>query len=258
MPPRNQERYRSATVPNLPPDSAVAYNQQLQQLYLQRQDALQALRQQRAEIRTGFRIAKAGIERERNLAMERAVNLALERGLLGGSTDLEQRLGVRAEAAQRLAEAINARNQALLANLAQAMASRREFAMGLANIAASRAAEQALIDAQMFATGMGLYAGGAGFGAGGEGDRMRLQDLSKRKQERIRSLSHSIRNVLNSIATTPLGPDRQHYIQQLQALWTARNRLRQQFGLSPVPPERMQELIDQVVAAHKRAGTGQI
>lgn len=246
MPPRIKERQRSATVPNLSPDAAVAYNQQLQQLYLQRQDALQALREQRAEIRAAFQIARAGIERERNLALEQAVNVALDRGLLGGSVDLERRRDVMAEAAERLAQAINARNQALLANLAQAMAARREYAMGLANIAASRAAEQALINAQQFLEGTGPYFGGAGFG-GGPGV------LPPSARKKLSNMTESIQRLFDTLATVPPGT-RQEYINRLQELWRERNLLRKKYGLKPVPRSKLRRLLQLALATNESPG----
>lgn len=249
MPPRNTERRRSATVPSLPPDSAVAYNQQLQQLYLQRQDALQALREQRKEIRAAYETARAGVLRERTLGLQDVINQSLDRGILGSSVDLERRAGVTAETAQRLAEAINARNQALLANLAQAMAARREFAMGLANIAASRAAEQALINAQQFLQGTGPFAGGGGFGGGGRA----LQALPARAQVRIRDMTRTIQDLFDTIANASAAT-RQDYIAQLQRLWERRNALRKKYGLKPIPRARMRALLQEALASDETPG----
>lgn len=239
---RDKERYKNATVPAMPVESAVAYNRQLQELLGMKRDALQALAQQRAEIRAGYQTARTGIMRERTLGLQDVINQALERGILGSSAELERRIDVTAETGQRLAEALSARNQALLANMAQAMAARRNFAMGLANIAASRAAEQAMLNAQALYAGVGPFAGGPGFGGGGGGE---AAGLAPRQREALQDITGDIRRMLDLIVTAS-PPAREKYIGALQDLWRRRNRMRKLYGLRPIPRQRMQELLRSV------------
>lgn len=214
--------------PALPPGDAFGLNQQFQTLQGQRSDILGTLAAQRAEIRAAFMNQRSAIQRQEATGVADVESASIGRGVLGSSVDFKGRINVRANASSALADALSARNQALLANRAAQMQANRDFEMGVANIQAQRAALQATQATSEFLAGLG----GGGLG-GGQG-----ADVSRKEKKQLRALGHDIRDAALAYVRAN-GSARDDFYDTLMDAWRRRNRMRARFGLSPISRQRL-------------------
>jgi hypothetical protein len=240
MPERNDVERRSG-IPPLGPGDAFGLNAQYQSLIGQRSDILGTLAAQRAEVRAAFLNQRAAIRRGESQGVADVENASIGRGVLGGSVDLKSRLGVRANAATQLADALSARNQALLANRSAAMAANRDFEMGLAGLQAQRAAVQATQVATDFLSNAGLGQGATGLGLGNN-----PQDVSRKDRRQLRAMGRDIENAARAYALAT-GSAREQYHDQLMAAWRQRNNVRRRLGLTPISRSRLNQYLQSIV-----------
>lgn len=219
-------------VPPLPPQSAVASNMGLQGLVETYRTMLASLRLQGAAIGGTFKQAKTDIAGALSQNLTDVEAGAIDRGTLGSSTDLEQRIQARADASRALADARAARQTGLGQIALDKQLATTQLNTGLSNWQAQRAAEQSAIATDQLATGTipgsGATAGSGGGGQGGTGAA-------------TPRLSTEIDHLLNRLDAIPRGTRGALAIEeQLYALWQQRNKARRRAGL---PPEPMQKLV---------------
>ncbi len=152
----NSSKQRPATTgapvppPPVDPSSAVAYGGQLAQLQLGLGARLAELRAQRGLVQGQFRQDKADIRAGRISGIAGAVGGAIESGILGGSADLEQRVGVEATAAAQMQQAIQAKVQGILGIKLGRIQATNDYYTGVYQIQAAKAAQQAELANQAF------------------------------------------------------------------------------------------------------------
>lgn len=255
MPNRDNVTQRKGTrpVPPLGPGDAFGLNAQYQTLVGQRSDILGTLAAQRAEVRSAFANQRAAVRRAEALGVADVENAAIGRGVLGGSVDLKARLGVRANAATQLADALSARNQALLANQAARMQANRDFEMGTANLQAQKAAIQSTQVANDFlenlVTGTGGGFGGGGGGAGGAD----TPDISKPQKRKLRELGRDVEQAVLVWARAS-GSARTDFMDAVNDAWRRRNDVRRRFGLAPIPRARLRQYMQDISAQYDTPG----
>lgn len=220
-------------LPPLPANDALGFNSAFQQLYAQYRDQLGALQSQGTQIQGAFNTQASAIDQQLQQDLSYAEGAAVDRGILGSSTDFKGRTQVRANSASAMAQAINARNQALLQNKQAAIGAARDFQLGTVNLQMSRAAEQAMQTAQAFAENSFLTPDGAGSGTSA---------LTAGQRRGFQNSRDSIKNLLTQIAVQ--GPS-DNLMSQLQTVWAQRNKFRQLMGLIPLTNYDMEQAIYQ-------------
>lgn len=136
--------------PPVDPSSAVAYGGQLASLQLTLGARLAELRAQRGFVQGQFRMDRAGIRANRISGIAGAVGGAIESGILGGSADLEQRVGVESDAAAQMQAAIQAKLQGILGIKMGRIQATNEYYTGVYQVQAAKAAQQAELANQAF------------------------------------------------------------------------------------------------------------
>lgn len=132
----------AAALPPLDPASTANYYSQIQGLYSQYRQSLSALKAQRVGLRAGFRETRAGIRRDLQLGIADAEGQAIGMGMLGSSQDLEQRINIRANAAQQIAQARNEMRSGIAdTRLAQQKAA-TDYFMGVTGVQSAALAQQ--------------------------------------------------------------------------------------------------------------------
>ena len=249
---KSSRRGAGVALPALDPSAAFGFSEQLQGLYGQTQSTLGALKTQRALIKGAFTNQRAAILRSRQSGLAEAEGAAIDRGVLGSTGDFKARSAVRANAASQLAEAMNARAQALLANRTAQMQANSDLQMGVYNIEAQQAAMQSAQAAQDLLIN-GFLAPDTtenfndGPGATGGGTK-----LSPAEKDRIKDLTQGIKDSIARYADA--GPYAQvNILHQLNQAWKQRNRVRAKYGLAPIPKRRLERLI---AAAEGGSGLG--
>lgn len=183
---KNQVNYQNPggaqALPSLDPASTANYYSQLAGLYAGYQNQLVALKQQRVGARAGFKAERAAIQAEKLTGLADAENAAIERGMLGGTADLQARTGVRAQAASAVAGAKSAMLQEVAQTRIGAQQAGIDYFMQSQGLEAQKLAQQqALLSDQLMQnliisgqeTQMdamkGIYEALAGIGQGGGG-----------------------------------------------------------------------------------------
>lgn len=254
MPRRDDTRLRKgAGLPAITPDAAFGLNEQLQGLYGQTQGVLGSLKTQRQLIKSAFVNQRSAILRSRQSGLADAEGAAIDRGVLGSTGDFKARSSVRANAASQLAEAMNARSQALLANRTAQMQANSDLQMGVYNLEAQQAAMQSAQAAQdMLINGFLAPDTTENFNDGPGATGGGTPDLSRQERARIKDLTQGIKDYLDRYAAA--GPYAQvNILKQLNDAWKQRNRVRAKFGLPPIPKRRLEKLL---AAAEGGSGEG--
>lgn len=255
MPRRDQTRPRQGAgiVPPIDPNAAFSFNAQLQGLVGQTKGVLGSLKTQRQLIKSAFVNQRAAILRSRQSGLADAEGAAIDRGVLGSTGDFKARSSVRANAASQLAEAMNARAQALLANRTAQMQANSDLNMGVYNLEAQQAALQsAQAAADMLANGFLAPDTTENFNDGPGGSGGGKPDLSQKERARIKELTQGIKDYIDRYANA--GPYAQvNILKQLNDAWKQRNRVRSKFGLPPIPKRRLEKLL----AAADAGGSGE-
>lgn len=245
MPDRNKVKRRkgAGSIP-LPADQANIFNQQAQSIVGQRNDLIGTLRTQRSQILSDFGVARSSINRALDAGLADTVNAGIERGILGSSADFKDRIAVRANSAAQLADAMSARNQALLANKAQILAANRDAEMGLLNLQSARAAAKSTQFAQeLLVNGLMTPDIGGGFGFGGGGGAGPNATKSERKlHQGMEKQSDAIQGLARAWAMAH-SSEKAALMRRLQARWRLRNKLRAKAGLAPFSSGRLDQLI---------------
>lgn len=161
--------------PPVSPDSAAAYAGQMSALQLQLAQRLAAGRAQRGILQGQFRMDKAGIRADEIAGLSAAEGDAADRGVLGSSADLQQRIGVQSQAAAGVNQAIQSKVQGILGIKLDRIAATNDYYTGVFDIAARKAAEQANAANQAFLQDLVMRLGdetapggpGGRFGRGG-------------------------------------------------------------------------------------------
>lgn len=130
-------------LPAVPPTSAVGYGAQTAQLQLSLFQQLAQIAAQKSQLQGQFQEARAGIKSQERTSMGDAESNALGRGIVGSSSDLSNRVGVRASAAAGISQALEARNTGLLGLQSSRLDAQNAYYTNLFNILAQRRAEQA-------------------------------------------------------------------------------------------------------------------
>jgi hypothetical protein len=199
-----------AALPALSPAESAAYYNQLAGLYSGYQAELSGLKQQRIGIRAGAREQHAGVRAEKLAGLASTENAAIERGMLGGTADLQARAAVEANAAAQHASIKNEKIQGLAMNrIAAQQAGTSYFSEAAALEAQKVAAQQEALAQQLqnnlivsgmesqmnalkriyqsFAS-MGSGEGGGGRGGnGGGGNSNRLTPAQRRRRRAMRA-----------------------------------------------------------------------
>jgi hypothetical protein len=248
----------------------VQLNQQLQGLETGKVDALEALRQQRADARYAFRTQRADIRDARRQGIMDVSMDALERGISGSTVDWHQRTGVRADAAKQLQRAEHAKTQALTRNLLARLQTKRDYKLGVQNVAQTKAALQQEANVDRFANdqvmGLGVKAppgpswedygynpsGGSTGGSGG-GGASGGGTLSGEAKARESAVVGQINTLMDKLRTAPVTasdgtPNRQRValIQELYDLWSERNKILVSAGLQPYRQRILKRRINRI------------
>lgn len=247
MPNRNNTTARQGALPPLPADAATAYGFQAEGLTSQKNDTLELLRNQRGLLAEAFKNQRAAINRQRAVGLADAESNAIERGVLGSSGDFRNRLEVRANASSALAEAMAQRDQALLANTAQLMQAKRDFQLGMGNLAISQANDQAALVNQAFLTNSFLTPETLA------GDNAGTQGLTNKQQHKLGNLSDSIKDLARLVAQAAPS-SRSQFLNQLREAWAKRNQLRKKYGLSPFSQGKLDQLLQQAYEQYQTPG----
>jgi hypothetical protein len=165
---RNQPRRRKLNPP-LDPATAQGINEQKGLLLKQFGFNRENLKTQEGILKAGFKSQAGAIQQQFLQDLAGTEGAWLGRGLLGSSADIQQRLAVRANKQTALQEAKNILAQGMLSLKAQGQQSRLDLSMGLANLAAARAAAQQNALAQQYMQGAFDRSGGVGGGGGRPG-----------------------------------------------------------------------------------------
>lgn len=149
---KNQVNYQNpggqSALPSLDPAAEAAYYNQLAGLYAGYQTQLQGLKQQRVGIRADARMARTEVRAQKLADLAGTENAAIERGMLGGTADLQARAGVEATAAAGQAAISNQKLQGLAQNRIAAQQAGTEYFMGAAALEADKVAQQQMVLAQ--------------------------------------------------------------------------------------------------------------
>jgi len=239
MPKRDDPIYPNM-VPPLGPTDALSYNQQLQELHAQWRDLLTSVRLQAAQAKSGFRSQRGDIRRAMRTGLTEAEGAALDRGTLGSSTDLQERVGVRGQA-QRAVEDARGQKQTSLAQLALAkQQGRRNLDLGIANVESMKSAAQAMQAIQQFQEGTLLSGGGQGpgFPDGGRG----TPGMATAAERGTGTLFNDLLVQLKGLA--PGSPRRAAIVSRLFKLWGRWNNQRAKSGKPTEPQEKLIALIN--------------
>lgn len=140
----------AAALPALSPADTAAYFGQVAAIEAGLRNQMAALRAERVGIRAGFRTERAGIKQQVIGGIVGISGESQERGILGSSAELEQRIGVRAAGAGAIAQSRNEMLQGLAANrLAGQQAQLGAFQASSQLAAQALAARQTQLAAQL-------------------------------------------------------------------------------------------------------------
>ena len=138
----------AAALPSLDPAQTQNYYSQLQTLYGQYENTIAGLRAQRVGLHSGFVQAKAGIRSQLISGLAGAENSAIERGMTGGTADLQARSDVRGQASAAQATAKNDMLQQLAQNRIGEQGAALQFYQGKTGLEAQSLAQQQQLLAQ--------------------------------------------------------------------------------------------------------------
>ena len=142
--------YLPSGAPPLGPAQSQAFTAQMAALQNSYSNALAAIRAQGGEIRGQYQSGLADIKANRIAGTAETEGAALSRGIVGSSADLGGRAAVVAEASGARVDARMARNSALSALRVSEMQAGTDYQMGIAQVAADKAAAQAELANQRF------------------------------------------------------------------------------------------------------------
>jgi len=132
-------------VPPVGPQSSVAYSGQLAMLQATLAERLAAIRAGKGLIQGQFRMDRAAARTLGIEGVSGAVNQALDRGIIGSSTDLEQRAAALAAKQQALQQAQQQKLMGLLGLRQDRISAMNEYFSGIFGVQAAKAAEQAAL-----------------------------------------------------------------------------------------------------------------
>lgn len=147
-------------LPVIPPGSSLTATSNLQQLQQQFSTILAGLRRSKSEARAAFIRTAAEIKSAKIEGLVGVEGSALSRGVVGGSGDLMARAGVVAEAATARQSAKSALLDTLGAIRTEKGVARSNYLLGIQQVQAAIAAEQAAMATGQFASGMVNVGGG--------------------------------------------------------------------------------------------------
>lgn len=124
------------------PDSQAALYAQLEAAFNSYQTTLAQSRYARVGARADFGVARANANAQGIANMTGVQNHAIESGMLGGSADLKQRIGVRASVASDIQAAANARDKTIAASRFDAMSAGSTYEMNVAQAQSTALAQQ--------------------------------------------------------------------------------------------------------------------
>lgn len=150
--------------PAISPGSAVGLGQLGAQLTQNLFTQLSELRMQKGLLAGAAKIERAGIAQQLRGDMVTAESSAIERGIFGGSTDIEGRIEVQTEAEAARQASINAERQGRAQLRMQKIGAYNDYVTGLLDLQSRRAAEQADMTTQAMLTNAVLNGGGDGTG----------------------------------------------------------------------------------------------
>lgn len=115
FPKMNPQGISGGGLPTLDPSATANYYGQLQTLQSQLMTTIAGLRAERKSFRGAAQVARKDVRQEAFGAMNETVNASLERGMLGSSNDLSNRIGVKAAMSSGITDV----NRQLFEQLAQ-------------------------------------------------------------------------------------------------------------------------------------------
>jgi general stress protein YciG len=150
----NQTNYKNpggaAALPMLDPAATANYYNQLGGLYAEYQNQLQQLKLQRVGARAGFKSAIEQIKSDKVAGIAQAQGNAMERGVLGSSSDLSARAGVRGAAETARQQALMQRRLAVQGSYLQEQQAGISYYQNVQAMEADKLAQQqALLAAQL-------------------------------------------------------------------------------------------------------------
>jgi hypothetical protein len=149
---KNQVNYQNpggkSALPSLDPASTANYYSQLAGLYAGYQNQLIALKQQRIGAKADFRDAAAQIRAQKVSDLASVENAAIERGVVGSSADLQNRIAVRGAAAAGIQSAKRGKLEAIAGTRIAAQQAGIDYFMGVQGLEAQKLAQQQQLLAQ--------------------------------------------------------------------------------------------------------------
>lgn len=122
------------------PDAAAAFTQQLAALRQNYTSQLASLKGQRTNLQAAFEQQRVSLKGEEVSAMVAAEGQAVERGVLGGSADIKNRIGIASQTAAEIEAARLAKQQAIADTYQAALQVKTDYRIGLSNVEMARAA----------------------------------------------------------------------------------------------------------------------
>ena len=151
-----------------PIDSA-NFGAQASNLYGQYKDTMGLLKYQRGTLQRQGQDQRQSIRQQRTQDMSSAAGAALERGVLGSSSDVDARLEVQENAASALAGSRAETEMGLSQNVAGGMAARRDYQSGILALLQQRTAAKAMGGTNAYLQGVLDWLAGNGQGGPGPG-----------------------------------------------------------------------------------------
>lgn len=213
-----------SALPSLDPAQTANYYSQLSGLYAGYQNQLVALKQQRIGARADFQAQAAQVRAEKISNLATTENAAIENNMLGGTADLQNRIGVRATAAAGIQEAQRAKLETVAQTRIAAQGAGIDYFMGVQGVEAQKLAQQQQLLAQQYQNNLivsgqetqmdamkaiyralsagitgGNGGGGGGNGGTGTGGFGSMQSIMER--------SGLTRQQILSLAADPNGPE---------------------------------------------------
>jgi hypothetical protein len=143
---KNQVNYQNpggkSALPALDPASTANYYSQLAGLYAGYQNQLIALKQQRIGAKADFRDAAAQVRAQKVSDLASVENAAIERGVVGSSADLQNRIAVRGAAAGALQAAQREKLETIAGTRVAAQQAGIDYFMGAQGLEAQKLAQQ--------------------------------------------------------------------------------------------------------------------
>lgn len=132
----------ASALPSLSPAQTSNYYSQLSGLYAGYQQQLSALKLQRVGARADFRAMRAQTRSEMIGGLAGTENANIERGVLGSSADLQQRAGVRGEAAAQIQAGKQAKQMSIASSRLDEGQAGIDYFMGVQNLESQKLAQQ--------------------------------------------------------------------------------------------------------------------